>query len=150
MKFSDLFEGVEDWFWKLEYVPAEDYFELYLGIPNDWVYGDGNEIVVIETLHKLEENSIIKITGQSVDDVITMAKQLVIKNKELETRKEAHREEMERLKNVLIEKEKKFLEYMDTVKDIKTEGATEGVSEGANDGVNAESFIADIQKSNGE
>jgi len=160
MKFRELLEGVEDWFWKLEYVPAEEYFELYLGIPNDWVYGDGNEIVVIETLHKMEENSIIKITAQDIDDVLNMAKLLVAKNKELETRKEAHREEMERLKNVLIEKEMKFLEYMDTVKDIKSEGANEGategasegttegvndgVSDGANDGVKAESFISDL------
>lgn len=159
MKFKELFQDVEDWFWKLEFNPETQSYELYLGIPNDWVYNQNTEEIKIELIHQLEDNSIIKIyytDGDfTVDDVLDTAKLLISKNKELEKRKEAHREEMERLKNLLIEKEKNFLEYIDTVKDhtlstteiVKNDGVSEGVNEGASEGVTkSDEFLNDIEK----
>lgn len=121
MKFKELFEEVEDWFWKLEFNPETSIYELYLGIPNDWVYGQKGEGIEIELVHQLEDNSIIKITTINeelgVDDIIDTAKILISKNKELEKRKEEHRLEMQRLADLLVEKEKSFLEFIDQVKD---------------------------------
>jgi len=121
MKFKELFQDVEDWFWKLEFNPETNAYELYLGIPNDWVYSQKNGTILIELIHELDENSIIKIYSEddniTVDDIIDVSKLLISKNQELEKRKEAHRLEMEKLKDMLIEKEKNFLEYVDKVKD---------------------------------
>jgi hypothetical protein len=61
MKFRELFQDIEDWFWKLEFNPETMGYELYLGIPNDWVYSENDEDIKIELIHQLEENSIIKI-----------------------------------------------------------------------------------------
>lgn len=144
MKFKDLFQDVEEWFWKLEYNPELNSYELYLGIPTDWVFSEKSEGVTIELIHELEQNSIIKISytdeDLTVDDVIDTAKQLISKNRELEKRKESHRIEMENLKNILIEKEKNFLEYVDKVKDTNSD--SDGVSEGVNDGVSELEKIA--------
>jgi hypothetical protein len=152
MKFKDLFEDVEEWFWKLESNPETGLYELYLGVPNDWMYSGNGKDVSIDLFLEMSENSIIKISALddslTIDDIIDTAKLLVSKNKDLEKRKEEHRLEMERLKDLLIEKEKNFLNYIDTVKDTKgdgiveeeeeveveTEGTNEGVSEGVNDG----------------
>lgn len=143
MTFKDLFQDVEDWFWKLEFNPETDSYELYLGIPNDWIYSGNGKDVTIDLVHQMEQNSIIKISGienaeLSIDDIIDTAKLLVSKNKELEKRKEDHRMEMERLRDVLIEKEKNFLNYIDTIKDTKGTGILEndGVNDGVSDGVN--------------
>lgn len=170
MKFKELFQDVEDWFWKLEFNPETNSYELYLGIPNDWVYSQKNGAILIELIHELEENSIIKIYSDeeniTVDDIIDISKLLISKNQELEKRKEAHRLEMEKLKDMLIEKEKNFLEYVDQVKDntisdtvsdavfdaVRTvvkrvmdtpnltpvDGLNDGVSEGVNDGVESD------------
>jgi hypothetical protein len=142
MTFSDLFQDVEDWFWKLEYNPETNSHELYLGIPNDWIYSGNGKDVNIDLIHQMEENSIIKIsalenTELSIDDIIDTAKLLVGKNKELEKRKEDHKKEMERLRDELIAKERNFLTYIDTIKDTKGTGIVEndGVSDGVNDGV---------------
>jgi hypothetical protein len=163
MKFKELFQDVEDWFWKLEFNPETNSYELYLGIPNDWVYSQKNGSILIELVHELEENSIIKIYTDddniTVDDIIDISKLLISKNQELEKRKEAHRLEMEKLKDMLIEKEKNFLEYVDKVKDNTISDAVsdavfdavrtvankvmntpnlspvDGVSDGLNDGV---------------
>lgn len=144
MKFKDLFQDVEEWFWKLEFNPELNVYELYLGIPNDWVFAKKNEGVTIELIHELEENSIIKISYAndeelSIDDVIDCSKLLVLKNKELEKRKEEHRIEMENLKNLLIEKEKSFLEYVDKVKD-------DGVNDGVNEGIKALTGLTEQEK----
>lgn len=138
MKFKDLFQDVEEWFWKLEYNPELNGYELYLGIPNDWVFAEKSDGLSIELIHELEENSIIKISyGENeeltVDDVIDTAKSLILKNRELEKRKEEHRIEMENLKNLLIEKEKSFLEYVDKVKD---DGVNVGITEKAKENIN--------------
>jgi hypothetical protein len=163
MKFRDLFEGVEDWFWKLEYNPETGLYEMYLGIPNDWVYSEKNESITIELIHKLPDNSIVKISSVdenvTIDDILDCAKQLITKNQELERRKQEHKEEMEKIRDMLIEKEKNFLHYIDTVKSIdvvvkKAEETNEAVSdtqndaetnEGTTDGVKND-FLNDIEK----
>jgi hypothetical protein len=126
MKFSDLFEDVEEWFWKLETNPETGLYELYLGVPNDWMYSGNGKDVSIDLFLEMSESSIIKISSiddsLTIDDIIDTAKLLVSKNKELEKKKEEHRLEMERLKDMLIEKEKNFLNYIDTVKDTKGDG----------------------------
>jgi hypothetical protein len=180
MKFRELFQDVEDWFWKLEFNPESLSYELYLGIPNDWVYSEKNGLIDIELIHQLEENSIVKVSSKdddvSIDDIIDTAKALISKNQELEKRKQQHKEEMENLAKILVEKEKSFLEYVDTVKENtlkstdtvndavsdaisdavinaveKAEGAIEGTIEGVNDGVNdgvsdGVNFLKDIEK----
>lgn len=168
MKFRELFQDVEDWFWKLEFNPESLSYELYLGIPNDWVYSEKNGLIDIELIHQLEENSIVKVSSKdddvSIDDIIDTAKALISKNQELEKRKQQHKEEMENLAKILVEKEKSFLEYVDTVKENtlkstdtvndavinaveKAEGAIEGTIEGVNDGVSdGVNFLKDIEK----
>lgn len=177
MKFKELFQDVEDWFWKLEFNPETSSYELYLGIPNDWVFSEKNGLIKIELLHELEDNSIIKIYAEdvesdvSIDDIIDISKLLISKNQELEKRKESHRSEMENLKLQLIEKEERFLEYVDQVKDntlteginnavfdaVRTvvnkltpvDGVSEGVNDGVSEGVNfnkGKDFIEDIEK----
>jgi len=129
MKFKDLFEDVEEWFWKLESNPETGMYELYLGVPNDWMYSGNGKDISIDLFLEMSENSIIKISSLddslTIDDIIDTAKLLVSKNKELEKKKEEHRLEMERLKDILIEKEKNFLNYIDTVKDTKGDGILE-------------------------
>ena len=148
MKFSELFEEVEDWFWKLEFNPDTSMYELYIGIPNYWVYSDSDSEIKIELSIKMEENSIVRIYSTNeeitIDDILDVAKQLVSKNKELEERKQKHREEMENLKNLLIEKEKNFLEYIDTVKEVKvTKPDTQ--NDTVNEPVDSEEFIRDLE-----
>jgi hypothetical protein len=136
MKFRDLFEDVEEWFWKLETNPETGMYELYLGVPNDWMYSGNGKDVSIDLFLEMKESSIIKISSLddslTIDDIIDTAKLLVSKNKELEKKKEDHRLEMERLKDMMIEKEKSFLTYIDTVKDTKGDGIVE--DEGASEG----------------
>jgi hypothetical protein len=126
MTFRDLFEDVDDWFWKLEFIPETSSYDLYLGIPNDWIFNDDG---TIELIHQMETSSIIKISSDeensTIDDILNIAKLLVSKNKELEKRKEEHQTEMERLRDELIEKEKIFLTYIDTVKQVKPKVETE-------------------------
>ena len=145
MKFKDLFEDVEEWFWKLELNPETGMYELYLGVPNDWMYSGNGKDVSIDLFLEMSENSIIKISSLddslTIDDIIDTAKLLVSKNKALEKKKEEHRLEMERLKDILIEKEKNFLNYIDTVKDTKGDGILEpeeGTSEVVNETVTEE------------
>jgi vacuolar-type H+-ATPase subunit I/STV1 len=168
MKFRELFQDVEDWFWKLEFNPESLSYELYMGIPNDWVYSEKNGLITIELIHQLEENSIVKVSSNdyevSIDDIIDTAKALISKNQELEKRKQQHKEEMENLAKILVEKEKSFLEYVDTVKENtlksidavnnvveKVEGVNDGENDGVNDGENegvndGENFLKDIEK----
>jgi hypothetical protein len=165
MKFRELFQDVEDWFWKLEFNPESLSYELYMGIPNDWVYSEKNGLITIELIHQLEENSIVKVSSNdyevSIDDIIDTAKALISKNQELE---KPHKEEMENLAKILVEKEKSFLEYVDTVKENtlksidavnnvveKVEGVNDGENDGVNDGENegvndGENFLKDIEK----
>lgn len=170
MKFKDLFEDVEEWFWKLESNPETGLYELYLGVPNDWMYSGNGKDISIDLFLEMSENSIIKISAiddsLTIDDIIDTAKLLVSKNKELEKKKEEHRLEMERLKNILIEKEKNFLNYIDTVKDTKGDGIlepddeeTDVVNDTVKDGEEVvveeptekltDDFMKDIGKSNG-
>lgn len=129
MKFRDLFEGVEDWFWKLEFNPTTELYEMYLGIPNDWVYSEKNESINIDLIHQLPENSIVKISSTdentTIDDILDSAKQLITKNQELERRKQEHKEEMDNIVKMLTEKEKNFLIYVDSVKSIDVVKKTE-------------------------
>lgn len=149
MKFSELFEDVEDWFWKLEFNADSSMYELFLGIPNYWVYSDTESDIKIEMVIKMEENSIVRIYSTNeeitIDDILNVAKQLVNKNKELEQRKEQHREEMENLKNILIEKEKNFLEYIDTVKEVKVSKPDAPNDTTVSEPVNGEEFIRDLE-----
>lgn len=174
IKFRDLFEDIEEWFWKLEFNPESNSYELYMGIPNDWeaLKAEIKE-VDIELIHKLEQNMMIKIftTGETstIDDVIETAKLIVALNKELERKKEEHRKEMERLRDLLIEKQKNFDKYVNTVKGVvedeeeksspseeveivvetENDGVSDGANEGVNDGVNPENvnnFMEDIKK----
>jgi ABC-type Fe3+-citrate transport system substrate-binding protein len=170
MKFSDVFGELEEWFWKLEFNPETNSYELFMGIPNDWKYSGNGKDVNIDLVHEMELNSMIKISSPdesyTIDDIIEVAKLLVQKNKELEKRKEEHRKEMEQLAKMLIEKEKNFLEYIDTVTDTKGTGIkedekeeevvveveeekTEGTSEGETEGINPEkvnNFMEDLHK----
>lgn len=178
MKFKELFEDIEEWFWKLEFNPESSSYELYMGIPNDWVYSEKNGLIDIILVHQLKENSLVKVStvdeDVTIDDILDTAKLMISKNQELEKRKQAHREEMEKLAAILIQKEKSFLEYIDTVKDNtlkSTDTVTdalsdavidavekvmnssetkiivknEGVSEGVSEGVKTD-FLSDIEK----
>ena len=134
MTYKEFFKDIDDWLWKLEINPETNKHELFLGIPNDWVYSTKNDsdVVQIQLIHELEDSSIIKIFTEDddldIDDVILTAKSLISKNKELEKRKEAHRLEMEKIKDMLIEKEKNFLEYVDKVKDNSDDEEEEDVA----------------------
>lgn len=171
MKFSDIFGDVEEWFWKLEFNPETGLYELYMGVPNDWMYSGNGKDISIDLHHEMKENSIIKITtlddSLTIDDIIETAKLLVSKNKELERKKEEHRLEMEKLKEMMINKEKNFLNYIDTVKDTKGDGILESEEEEKAETINEEivveaeqpieeenevvsNFMKDIQNSNGK
>lgn len=174
MTFKDLVGDMEEWFWKLEFNPETCSYELYLGIPSDWVYVKNTEGPVnIEVENDLGENVVLKIYATddeiTVDDIIMIGKAMISKNRELELKKESHRLEMERLKNELIAKEKDFLYYIDTVKDVVpapikkvaveeelvedevvNDGETEGTSEGEETietpNTQALDFLNDIKK----
>lgn len=155
MKFSDIFGDVEEWFWKLEFNPETNSYELYMGVPNDWMYSGNGKDISIDLYHEMKENSIIKITALddslTIDDIIETAKLLVSKNIELERKKEQHREEMEKLKDMMINKEKNFLDYIDTVKDTKGDGITEEEeveeTEGASEGTAEEEIVVEAEQS---
>jgi len=96
------------------------WYELQVGIPNNWVFDDNND-VECEILAEAEEGKLIKVspkkTGVVIDDLILFVKVIIKTNQMIAEKEREFTETMEAMKGELENKAKAYYEELDKLRE---------------------------------
>lgn len=95
------------------------WWEIEVGLPKTWVF-DENKEIKCEILKENEIGKLIKISPKSnnvvIDDLIKFVEIIIETNQKIVEKEQEFANEMQKMKNVLEDKAKKFYEELDTLK----------------------------------
>ncbi len=125
LTIGDFIAPIEEYFYKLDLNPETQSYELYMGVPNDWLHDmimDSYEIALIsesETgkLVKLFINDENKVA--TIDDLVDFAVMIVTRNNEILSKIREKEKELLEMKNKMIEKQIELTVEIENLKKVK-------------------------------
>lgn len=100
--------------------PQEGWYEIEIGIPKKWVYGENNEIG-IELLSENEIGKLLRVYPKNqnivADDLVLFAEIIINTNQKIAEKESLFKEEMESMKNGLENKAREFFKELDELKE---------------------------------
>jgi len=97
----------------------EGWYELEVGLPNNWVYDENNKIVC-EVIDKTDEGILLKVAPKNgdivIDDLISFIEIIIETNKKIAEKEKQFTDKMQEMKGMLEEEAKKFYLELDELK----------------------------------
>jgi len=98
----------------------EGWYELEIGIPNNWVFED-NDNIMCEVIAQIDEGKFIKILpknyGVVADDLVKFVEIIIQTNERISAKEKEFTDKMEQMKAQLEKEAKKFYEELDDLKE---------------------------------
>ena len=98
----------------------EGWYEFEIGIPNNWVFDD-NDNIKCEIVNQVGEGKIIKMSpkvyGITVDDLVAFVEVIVLTNERISAKEKEFTDKMEQMKSQLETEAKKFYEELDELRE---------------------------------
>jgi hypothetical protein len=111
--------GIKEYFISLEQNPENGFYELRIGLPAKWEFGENDEIGC-EILNESEKGKLIKITQKnqkiSVDDLVTFVEIIIETNGKIAEKEKEFTDKMQEMKGMLEKEAKRFYEDLDKLK----------------------------------
>lgn len=150
IKMSDIIAPIEQYFFKLDLNNDTQSFELYMGVPKDWLHDMTMGDYKIELVAESEGGKIIKLVLDSeesvaeFDELIGFATDIIDRNTAILAKIREKESELAKMKEQMIQKQLELSQEIENMKKIikegeeeeEDDGVSEGVNDGANDGVN--------------
>jgi hypothetical protein len=149
IKFSDLLAPIDEFFFKLDLNNETQNFELYMGVPKDWVHDMIMDNYKIELVTESDGGKIIKLVIDSdeysaqLDDLVAFAIDITQRNNAILAKIREKESELAKMKALMIEKQLELSSEIEKLKKINTneeseeeevsEGTTEGITEGTSE-----------------
>jgi hypothetical protein len=146
IKFSDLLAPIDEFFFKLDLNNETQNFELYMGVPKDWVHDMTMDNYKIELVTESDGGKIIKLVIDSdeysaqLDDLVAFAIDITQRNNAILAKIREKESELAKMKALMVEKQLELSSEIEKLKKINineepedeevTEGTTEVISEG--------------------
>ena len=95
-------------------------YELEVGIPNNWVYAE-NDDIKCEILNEFDTGKLVKISPNKndivVDDLFHFVEVIIITNEKIAKKEEEFKNKMNEMKNMLESEAKNFYAELDKLKE---------------------------------
>lgn len=142
IKMSDIIAPIEQYFFKLDLNNETQSFELYMGVPKDWLHDMTMGDYKIELVAESDDGKIIKLILDSEDSVaefdelVSFATDIIDRNTAILAKIREKESELTKMKELMIQKQIELSQEIENMKKIIKEGEEEEEEDGANDEVN--------------
>jgi phenylalanyl-tRNA synthetase alpha subunit len=117
---ESILESVNGYLLSIKRNTVNGWYELEVGIPKKWVFGETND-VKCETLNESAEGKLLKISPKHdkiiIDDLISFVDAIILTNEKIAEKEKQFTDKMEEMKGVLEKEAKKFYEELDELKE---------------------------------
>lgn len=117
---EQILEPLEGYFLSFKRDTMNGWYELEIGLPNDWIFSDSKEIVC----KILSENNIgkiisikPKITGITPDQLIIYAQTILNTNLKIKEKEKELNDKLEEMKKAMEEEASKYYKELESLKD---------------------------------
>lgn len=97
----------------------DGWYELEVGLPNNWVY-DGNNKISCEVIDKTDAGVLLKVSPKNkyiaVDDLVLFVEMIIETNKKIVEKEKQFTDKMQEMKSMLEAEAKKFYLEVDELK----------------------------------
>lgn len=127
IKFKDILQPIEEYFWKFDFNATTQSYELYLGVPKDWVHDMSLHGYAIELVNENDNGKIIKLLTTSeenvadVDDLILFAIDISQRNTAILAKIREKESELQQMKEKMVEKQLELDREIEILKTVKGE-----------------------------
>lgn len=137
IKFKDILSPIEEYFWKLDLNAETQSFELFLGIPKDWLYDMTMGSYIIKLVNENDNGKIIKLVNSSeefaadFDELLLFAMDIIQRNNAILAKIREKEYELKSMKEKMVEIQMaldKEIEILKTIK-IETIGVEDSIVE---------------------
>ncbi len=143
LTIGDFIAPIEEYFYKLDLNPETQSYELYMGVPNDWLHDMVMNLYEIELISESETGKLIKLFLNSedkiatIDDLIDFSVLIVTRNNEILSKIREKERELLEMKDKMIQKQMELSVEIENLKNVKakekdtketTESSTEEVA----------------------
>lgn len=125
VKFSDILQPIEEYFYKFDLNAVTQNYELYMGIPNDWVHDMILNEYKIELVNEGENGKIIKLITTSdentanVDELILFAIDIIQRNNAILAKIREKESELKSMKAKMVEVQLALDREIEILKTVK-------------------------------
>jgi len=130
IKLKDILQPIEEYFWKFDFNSEKQSYELYLGVPNDWVHDMSMDGYSIELFKESETGKIIKListdeeVSADLDDLVLFAIDISQRNSAILAKIREKETELKLMKDRMVEKQMELdheIEILKTIKKVDTQ-----------------------------
>jgi hypothetical protein len=116
---ESVLEPIGGYLLSIERNPEKGWYELRVGIPKNWVYGD-NKSIGCEIVTETDEGKLIKISPKNnnivIDDLISFVEAIVRTNKKIAEKEKLFNQKVEQMKGAFEKEAKKFYDELELLK----------------------------------
>lgn len=138
IKFSDLLAPIEEFFFKIDLNNETQNFELYMGVPKDWLHDMTMDNYKCELVAETDGGKIIKLLIDSdeysaqLDDLVSFAVDITQRNNAILAKIREKENELAKMKALMVEKQLELSSEIEKLKKININDDTEEEDEGTN------------------
>lgn len=125
IKFRDILQPIEEYFWKFDLNAVTQNYELYMGIPKDWVHDMTMNGYIIELVNENDNGKIVKLITSSdensadVDDLILFAIDIIHRNNAILAKIREKESELKQMKEKMVEVQLALDREIEILKTVK-------------------------------
>ncbi len=151
IQVKDILKPIDEYFWKFDFNPDTQAYELYLGVPKDWLHDMTMDGYTIQLFSENDNGKIIKLGTTSddhigdLDEMILFAIDIIQRNRAILSKIKEKEGELQQMKEKMVEIQMGLDREIEKLKKIKNGEEPDPEEEETDD----ESSIAEepIQKS---
>lgn len=125
IKFKDILQPIEEYFWKFDFNAETQSYELYMGVPKDWVHDMSLNEYVINLVNENENGKIIKLITSSeenaadLDELILFAIDITQRNNAILAKIREKENELKSMKDKMVEIQMALDREIEILKTVK-------------------------------
>jgi hypothetical protein len=132
-EIETILEPITGYLVKIIRNPQEGWYEMEVGIPNDWVFNENNEIGV-EVITETDLGKILKIfpksQGIGIDDLVLYVIIVINTNKKIAEKQEEFKRQLQEMKRGIEERATEYFKQMDELKENSFKKLSDNFLEG--------------------
>jgi hypothetical protein len=135
IKFRDILQPIEEYFWKFDFNAITQSYELYLGVPKDWVHDMSLSGYTISLVNENDNGKIIKLHSISeeniadLDELILFAIDITQRNTAILAKIREKESELQQMKKMMVDKQLELDREIEILKTVKVELVVEPIVE---------------------